>query len=398
MTAYSIPAASVGHLAAFFYYAYTPMQLPVGVLIDRFGPKRMLSLAAFCSAMGTLLFTHSSILNIAQLGRFLIGFGSAFAFIGVLKLATIWFNEKHFAMVTGFVITAGTATAMVGNVLMGWMVQFYGWKTTLNILANIGLLLTPMIWIFVNDYPKHHSSKDISFKSTAAKYNPNIEKSYPFYLLLQNSFKFIRSSHVWINALIGCLLFLPTSIFNELWGHSCLLTLHNINSSTASSAIAMTFFGWAVGSPIVCLLANKIKNRKILIQSACIINFCLLCLILYFSPLTATVLHITLFLLGLASSPQILILVIAKESCKPELVASSLAFTNFIIMSGGLICQPLVGKLMDLFLMKPRSASFEFYTGESYIFALSILPLGLVIAFALSFLLGKDPTGAKEGI
>ena len=89
MQAYHINATVFGNLAAFYYYAYTPMQLPVGILMDRYGPRRLLTFACLACALGSYLFAHAFHIELAQIGRFMVGFGSAFAFVGVLKLATI---------------------------------------------------------------------------------------------------------------------------------------------------------------------------------------------------------------------------------------------------------------------------------------------------------------------
>ncbi len=83
----NVSASTFGQIAALYYFAYSPMQLPVGMLMDRFGPRRLLTLACLCCTLGSYLFSYSTFLWIAGMGRFLVGFGSAFAFVGVLSLA-----------------------------------------------------------------------------------------------------------------------------------------------------------------------------------------------------------------------------------------------------------------------------------------------------------------------
>ena len=97
MQSFGVSAAVIGNLAAFYYYAYTPMQLPVGVMMDHYGPRRLLTFACLCCAMGSFLFAQPNHIFMAQVGRLLVGFGSAFAFVGVLKLATLWLPQNHFA-------------------------------------------------------------------------------------------------------------------------------------------------------------------------------------------------------------------------------------------------------------------------------------------------------------
>ena len=99
---FGLSAAGFGFLSAFYYYAYVPLQVPVGVLLDRYGPRVLLTTACLICVIGTFLFAGTSVFWIAAVGRFLVGFGSAFAFVGVLKLATIWLPEDKLAMVAGW--------------------------------------------------------------------------------------------------------------------------------------------------------------------------------------------------------------------------------------------------------------------------------------------------------
>jgi MFS family permease len=102
-----ISAATFGQLAALYYFAYSPMQLPVGMLMDRFGPRKLLSFACLCCTLGSFMFSLTSSVFAAGCGRFLVGFGSSFAFVGVLSLAVHWLPRRFFSLVTGLVTTHG---------------------------------------------------------------------------------------------------------------------------------------------------------------------------------------------------------------------------------------------------------------------------------------------------
>ena len=89
MQTFDISQAGLGTLVAYYYLAYVPLQLPVGLMMDYWGPRRVLTLACLCCALGTLLFATGDSLVMAKAGRFFVGFGSAFAYVAVLKLANI---------------------------------------------------------------------------------------------------------------------------------------------------------------------------------------------------------------------------------------------------------------------------------------------------------------------
>ena len=142
MQHYQINDFQLGSLTAYYYYIYAPMQLPVGLLVDRYGPKRLMIGACLSCAVGAYLFVCSDILLIAKLGRFLVGLGSAFAFVGVLKLATMYLPKNHFAVVSGTTMALGQLGAMMGDVLLTVMISYDGWQQASIHAAMFGLLLT----------------------------------------------------------------------------------------------------------------------------------------------------------------------------------------------------------------------------------------------------------------
>lgn len=87
MREYHLTGAQVGNLSAYYYHAYVPMQLLVGLLMDRFGPRRLLTFACLLCALGTYLFAGGYQYGIAELGRFLVGFGFAFCFCRGFKVS-----------------------------------------------------------------------------------------------------------------------------------------------------------------------------------------------------------------------------------------------------------------------------------------------------------------------
>lgn len=99
MQAFRANATELGILSAFFYFVYTPMQIVVGLLSDLYGPRRILTIAIITCAIGSYLFSTANILLAAAIGRSLIGFGSAFAFVCILKLAAIWLPQRFFCII-----------------------------------------------------------------------------------------------------------------------------------------------------------------------------------------------------------------------------------------------------------------------------------------------------------
>src|SRR3990167_7059212 len=151
---FALTATGFGLLSSIYYYAYVPMQVPVGILMDRFGPRRLLTLACFTCAAGAFIFSSTNMFNVAICGRLIVGIGSAFAYVGVLKLATIWFPENKLAMIAGLTAALGTIGEMIGDNVMDKIIMLSGWQQTIIWIGIIGLILTVIIWFSIHDHKR----------------------------------------------------------------------------------------------------------------------------------------------------------------------------------------------------------------------------------------------------
>ncbi len=128
MRDFGVGGAVLGNLAAFYFYAYAGLQIPVGVTIDRFGPRRVLTAAAILSGAGSLMFALAPTIGVAYMGRLLVGAGAGFALIGTLKLCTVWFPPERFALVTGLTTMLGAFGAINGQAPLAAAIGAVGWR------------------------------------------------------------------------------------------------------------------------------------------------------------------------------------------------------------------------------------------------------------------------------
>ncbi len=150
---FSTSAEQLGSLAACYYYAYAAMQIPVGLLMDRFGPRILLTIAClFCTA-GCLIFGYAQTLTVAEMGRFVMGIGGAFAVVGCLKLASLWFPVNRFALLTGIMVAVGMMGAVFGQAPVAKLLMFVGWRQAIIYGAVLGALLSVVIWFVISDHP-----------------------------------------------------------------------------------------------------------------------------------------------------------------------------------------------------------------------------------------------------
>jgi len=371
MRMYDLTATEVGLFSAYYYHAYVPLQIVVGLLMDRYGPRRLLTFACMLCAFGTYLFAGGYSLHIAETGRFLVGFGSAFAFVGALKLATIWLPPHRFALISGIITCLGMIGAMIGDILLRHLVDAFGWQVTIYASAAIGVILTAVIWSVVRDAKPQQS--------------PFHTQSLNFRGLLFGMWGALKNPQIWLNGFIGLLLYLSLSAFAELWGIQYLEQSHGFSSTAAAHANSLIFLGWAVGGPLWGWISDSIRLRRLPILLASVFALITIVIILYVPGLSSMQLYLLLFAFGLASSAQILVFAIAREATHMGITGTAIALTNFFVMVGGNVFQPVVGKLLDMRWAGTMSDGVRIYSPEAYQFALSIMPIGIALAILIAF-------------
>jgi MFS family permease len=355
---FMLTPAGFGILAAYYYLAYVPLQLPVGVIMDKWGPRKILTLASAFCVVGTWMFARTDLLNIAKMGRFLVGFGSAFAYVGVLKIASIWLPKKYFAMIAGLCTAIGMLGAIAGEKIMVYLLKYMGWQQAFMLSIYVGVALTLLIWFFIRDKNQHHIAPDLTFQHKRT--------------IIQELTILVKSKTLWINGIIGCLTFLPLTAFAELWAISYLESV-GLSTAEAATCSSMVFLGYGVGGPAWGRISDLIKSRRLTLLVGSLIATMFFVLPLIIPNLSTTVLAAIFFSGAFFASAQVVVFAVANDITAKDMVATSLSFTNFLVMIGGAILQPLIGYVIEI--------------SNNYQLALCIVPVGTALAAILSYLL-----------
>lgn len=375
---FHITAGTFGNLAAFYYYAYAPMQLPVGLTVDRFGARRTLILACFISVIGLTIFAYSSYLPLAEFGRFLIGFGSAFAYVTVLKLATLWLPKNYFATATGVATGSGMLSAVFTEIYLTRLVQTFGYAVALCFCILIGIVLLFLIISLIRDKSPSHNTT----------YNHNSGESvFSFNQLGHYIWLLAKNPQMWLIGIIGAMMYLPASVFLDVWGPAYLKAVYHLTPKQAGLGVSMTLCGWIFASPIVGMLSDKFGTRKIPLIFSTFSASLVAAIIFYIPNISTILLYMLLFILGLLCASHPLCFTLSKENNSSKIAGTSIAFANCLIMSGGVVFQPVVGKLLDYGWTGTFIHGIRSYTIGDYTFALSIIPLGLFCAGLLTLVL-----------
>jgi len=372
MRDFSIEACALGVLTAFYLISYTVLQIPIGVAMDKFGPTRLLRIAVPLCILGTAIFALSDSFYLACFGRLLIGAGSTCAFLGTLKLATLWFHPEKLALVVGFTLLAGKLGASLGQNPLGLLIEFMGWREAmLYVIVPIGCALTVSVWVFISDTPPEGPLTPLETVDTRLK------------TLFQRLYKIALNYRIWALGLYGALMYVPMLAFVDLWGNPFLMEVYGIDAATAGLVTTMFYVGVGVGSPVVALLSDYFRARKVpMAIGAALAALCNI-VIIYVPDIPLATMYGLLFIAGFIFSAQPLIFASVCQLTPHASNGTAISFTNMIVMMLGLVVQPLVGRFLDLVWSGIVQNGIPFYTVSDYRFALLCVPLSLVIAFII---------------
>jgi len=384
MHSFHIDATLFGTLSAFYFYAYTPMQLIVGVVVDKFKLHRVLSLAVLCCTIGTLLMATTHNYTLAATGRFLQGFGSAFGFVGALKLAAIWLPAERFAFFSGSCASLGFFGAAFGDILLTQMVETLGWRTAIQNFAIAGFALTIVFWIFLRLQPRHATPLNI-LNNTKRE-----DTTLSFREALKHLKYIIKQRYIWVAGILSSLMFLPTSVFAALWGIPYLQALHHYSGVQAALATSMIFIGWGIGAPIQGYISDYLKNRIKVIGMGALVA-CITSIIVLYSPNMSFGMTCALFVIfGIFSSVQVLTFAMARDLCSPKIAGMAIAFVNTLAMIGGMIFQRGVGEILDWSWSGIMMHGERVYRIQDYEHAVSVIPICLAISSIITLLIREQ--------
>lgn len=374
MRDFNLDALGVSTLAAFFFYGYAPMQIPGGLLYDRFGPRAVVTAAALICALGALLFATAHSYALAAAGRLMMGIGGAFSFVGVLVVASRWFPAQYFALIAGLLQLLGCVGAIVGQVSLAVVVKQLGWRETLLWTFSFGILVAILIPIIVRNYPK------------GVPVPPKKKVGHGEWENIKAIFSHAQTLFI---AIYGFFSWMPMMVFGALWGIDFLSERFNLSTVVSAKWMAMTWIGVAIGSPLFGWWSEKIRQRRLPLYAGGVIG-ALAAFIIIYAPISTPVALIALFFFGVGTSGQALSFAVVRDNNTQETLGTAMGFNNFAVVIGGAICQPLVGYLLNLGWSGNILNGVHYYDVVDFQKAFIIIPIGFLLCAVFGRFLVKE--------
>ena len=376
---FNIDYADYGKLAAFYYYSYALLQLPIGAFTDKFGPRRLLTFAILLCAGSTLLFAQTQDFNVACFARLLIGAGSAFAFISCLKIATVWFPSQWFPIISGLTLAIGSAGPVVGGGPIALMLDYMDWRQLMTWIGWVGLVLGVVSWLVIRDH------NPLQPHLTRQKSDENGRLSF-----WNCMWHVVKRPENWLIGAYAFLATAPTDAFGGAWGALFLRDVHGINNIDANWAATMTFLGMVFGSPLISWSSDAVRSRRIPMIIGAVLSGLILCGLLYYPTISAVMATVLFFFYGVFGS-YILCFVVARDINLPLYVGATVGFINFMSMLGSALLTRILGPLLDAV----RDNALD-YTAVHYHKVFIILPLFYAVSAFIVIPLIRESFGKHK--
>lgn len=373
MGEFQVGAATLGVMSAFYFYSYTLMQIPVGLLFDRFNARGLTTGAVLLCSIGTFFFAFTHHVAWAAFGRFLMGIGSAFAFVGVLVLAARWFQAKYFAFLVGTAQLLAALGALGGELPLAALLERWPWRMVMILLGTVGFALSFLCLVIIRD-------------------NPDQERHIPKrHDLLRELKEIVKGAQTWWIALYSFFGWGPVAVFGALWGVPYLKMRFLVSTTEAAFAMAFLWVGLGMTSPFIGWLSHKMGRRLPLMISCSTIGLISSLILLYFPNMTFAYAWIFLFGIGIAASGQILSFALIKDNNRPSTTGTAIGLNNMAVVAGGALFQPLVGFVLHL-LWKGGldEGGVPLYSINTYHLGLMIVPLCFLICLICSTFLIRE--------
>lgn len=367
-------AAGLGVLSGVYFWTYCLMQIPAGLIFDRFRVRTVLLLSVLVTAISVAIFANTHMYGWSAFGRLLMGAGSAFAFIGAARVAADVFSARAFPILVGVIYVLAALGALFAQTFLVWMNMQLGWRHSLDGLAYFGVALAVLCWVVVRYKPR--KAQSIASRSTSS--------------VVSSIRDVLKKPQSWVVALISLCTWGPITVFASLWGVPFLMRAYALSKPTAAGLISAVWLGLALVSPVLGWASNALQNRRAPILLCSLLGLLVSTALIFMIHFSVWQLVVLLFLLGAACAAQPLTYTLAKEHHASQNAAVAIAFNNMSAIFSGVLLQPLSGWLISLDWKHHYIDGVRVYALSDYQSGLVILPILFLISLVTGLVFAKD--------
>ena len=378
MRDFSATGAALGSLAATYFYLYTVMQIPAGVLADTVGTRLAVTLGNVVSGLGSILFSLAATFGTAFAGRALVGLGVSVVFVGLMKNNSLWFRERDYGFISGLTILLGNVGAILAAGPLAGVLTIWSWRAVFLTLGMLALGLAALTWLGVRNKPEElgfPSIRELDGKTRHADREQHWWRDLLGVLATHRAWP-----GFWVNlGMPGGLL-----AFLGLWAIPFLRDVHGLERSTAALYTSVGLAGFAGGALCCGWISDRLGRRKPLLIAGTLLYGLAWLEIGYLWWLPGVMGMIWFAVLGFSAGAFVLTFAGAKEVVAPALAGMAVALVNTGAFLGAALLQPLLGWVMDSTWSGTVANGVRVYSAADYRVGFGLMLSGAVLAILAS--------------
>jgi MFS family permease len=359
---FHIQADKMTYLSSIYYFSNVIFLFLAGFLLDRFSNKKIIMIAMLLCVLSTFVLAQAHSFYLALFCRFLTGIGSAFCFLGPIRIASRWFPPKRMAMVTGAIVTMAMTGGMLAQYPLTQLVLSVGWRSAVVSVAWLGVIMLVFMFFWIKDKPDNAAASSRSNLSVLVR----AKKAY-------------LNPQTLCAALYASLMNMAVAVFGAMMGSLYLMQRLDVGKADAAMVNSMLFLGAIIGGPLIGWFSDKIGLRILPMKLGALASFVTVLGILYL-PVSLGLMGVLFFLLGFFTAAQVISYAFVAESSLPAMTATAVSAVSILAQGGYIVYQNLFSALLlrhgDMHMVD----GVPIYSLADYQVAAIILPIGLVLA------------------
>lgn len=326
---FALKPADLGLLTSIFFFTFAACQLPLGLIFDRYGPRRVLSGAMLISALGSALFAVGADFTTLAVGRALMGAGVAGCMLGAFQATALWWTKDRLPLVNMVITFAGALGALTATIPVQFVSDLWGWRAVLWVVALLVVLCAAMIYLVVPERPVQGAGE--TWRSQIAAF-PQICASRWFWG-------------------VGLLMFVSSGIFlsyQTLWAVPWFRDVAGLDANGVASAMLALQFGMLVGAAALGLIADKLRNRPDGATAVYTVGMALFFLMLIGMLVAPQYSAVLWFLAMVCGTAGFLVFAIFALHFPTALMARVAALTNLLVFVAAFVGQWGIGAIIGM--------------------------------------------------
>lgn len=353
MKDFQVTAAVIGVISSISFVAYAALQIPSGLLSDRFGPNRFLIIGTLLTGVGSILYSTADSEYILMISRFFVGTGDAAIFINLILILTQWFNGKEFIKLLGLLSLVGSVASLTATVPFSLWISYSGWRIPFLSIGIVLVIMTFILYFVLVWKPKKLFEEIKEEKTESVQDRENIWKIIKRLSATRQAWATFLCHFGLVGGYIG---------FIGSWGVPYAMQVFDMTRSEASQLIMYGLMGAMIGGIFISSITSRLKSIK-KVYSIVHLTVVLSWIGMLFSGVNPSF-WLVLFLfiaIGFGNGASSLTFAIVRESFPVKEVGVVTGFANMGGFTSAVLLPIIFGSVLDLF--PPSAINLGYHYG-----------------------------------